>query len=137
MSILYHFVLGIRSGSFYNNAFIGVIGLFIAILGFALSIWARVYLGKNWGMPMATKEKPELVTTGPYKYVRHPIYTGMIIAMLGTTLTTTIFWLIPFIFLSAYFVYSSKVEEKTMIRQFPKEYPAYKKRTKALIPFLY
>src|SRR5215472_4333152 len=50
-------------------------GLVIFILGLALAVWARVYLGRNWGMPMSQKADPELVTTGPYARVRHPIYS--------------------------------------------------------------
>jgi len=135
--VLYHFILNIHTRSFYKNPFINVFGVIIFLLGFILSMWARICLGKNWGMPMSVKEKPELVTKGPYAYVRHPIYTGMIFAMLGTTLVVTIFWLIPFIILSAYFIYSLKIEEREMLKQFPKDYMAYKRRTKALIPFVY
>lgn len=135
--ILYHFALHTHSKSFYTNPLTGVIGIIIALFGFALSIWARVCLGRNWGMPMATKEKPELITSGPYKFIRHPIYTGMIVAMIGTTIVTTILWLIPLIFVLGYFIYSSKIEEKNMLKQFPKEYKEYMKQTKALIPFIY
>lgn len=137
ISVLYNFVVDIHSKSFYNNPVTGVIGFIIFLLGLSVSVWARLNLAKNWGMPMTTKGKTNLITTGPYAYIRHPIYTGMIIAMLGTTIAMTILWVIPFIFLSAYFIYSSKIEEKNMLQQFPKEYGAYKKRTKALIPFIY
>jgi protein-S-isoprenylcysteine O-methyltransferase Ste14 len=134
---LYRTVLNIYVKSFYTNIFIGSIGFFIFCLGFTLLIWARVRLGKNWGEPMTVKEKPQLVTTGPYALIRHPIYAGFIIAMLGTTLVINLIWLIPFILLSAYFVYSLNVEEKDLIKQFPNEYKEYKKRTKALFPFIY
>jgi protein-S-isoprenylcysteine O-methyltransferase Ste14 len=103
--LLYHFAQNIHSKSFYTNPFIVFIGFLIFLAGLFVSVWARLSLGKNWGMPMTTKEKSELVTTGPYEYIRHPIYTGMIAAMLGTTIATTIFWLIPF-FLSPHILYS-------------------------------
>lgn len=135
--VLYHFVLNINSKSFYENPYVGSIGIIIALVGFALSIWARVSLGTNWGMPRTLREKPELVTSGPYAFIRHPIYTGMIIAMLGTTIVTNILWIIAFIILAAYFIYSAKREEKDMLEQFSKEYKEYKKRTKFLIPFIY
>ena len=54
--------------------------------GIGLAIWARIHLGRNWGMPTSQKADPELVTTGPYRFVRHPIYTGLLVALLGTAL---------------------------------------------------
>ncbi len=62
-----------------SNPWLEGIGLAVFLLGLALAIWARVYLGRNWGMPMSQKADPELVTTGPYSSVRHPIYSGIIL----------------------------------------------------------
>ncbi len=53
---------------------VGAIGALLCVIGVAFAIYARYYLGRNWGMPMSVRENPELVTTGPYTYVRHPIY---------------------------------------------------------------
>jgi protein-S-isoprenylcysteine O-methyltransferase Ste14 len=113
------------------------IGLALFVLGLALAIWARVYLGRNWGMPMSQKEDPELVTSGPYSKIRHPIYTGIILAMIGTTIAVSIYWLIAVLLIGAYFLYSAIVEERTMTRAFPDSYPGYKASTKMLIPFIY
>ena len=107
------------------------------MLGITLAIWARRHLGRNWGMPMSLKEEPELVTSGPYKYIRNPIYSGMLLALLGTGLVLGLPWLVAFVACSIYFIYSSKVEEKIMAEQFPQTYPEYKKRTKMLIPFVW
>lgn len=134
--VLYNLVINAHYKSFYSNPYIISIGFLIAVVGFAFSIWARISLGKNWGMPRTLKEKPELVTAGPYKYVRHPIYTGVITAMAGTVLVATPFWIFPIIVFSAYFIYSAKKEEKDMLEQFPKEYREYKKNTKFLIPYI-
>ncbi|HEV3245090.1 MAG TPA: isoprenylcysteine carboxylmethyltransferase family protein [Candidatus Paceibacterota bacterium] len=112
------------------------LGVVFCVLGIALCIWARVHLGRNWGMPMTLKQDPELVTTGPYAYVRHPIYTGFILSALGSTLVS-VFWLVPFIFFSVYFIFSAKAEEKIMLKEFPKQYPDYMKRTNMLIPFIF
>ena len=57
-----------------NNPWLQGIGLAVFLLGLALAVWARVYIGRNWGMPMSQKVDPELVTSGPYRSVRHPIY---------------------------------------------------------------
>ena len=118
------------------NPILGAVGVALCMLGIALAIWARIYLGNNWGMPMTLKKNPELVTTGPYSYVRHPIYAGLLLAMLGSALATNLFWLVILIFVGAYFIYSAVQEQKNMLREFPVAYPAYMKRTKMLIPYL-
>jgi protein-S-isoprenylcysteine O-methyltransferase Ste14 len=112
------------------------IGTALWVLGLALAVWARVYLGRNWGMPMSTKQEPELVTTGPYHKVRHPIYSGIILAFLGTALAVSLYWLIAVALIGGYFIYSATVEERTMAKEFPDTYPPYKKSTKMLIPYL-
>ncbi|MDE1925112.1 MAG: isoprenylcysteine carboxylmethyltransferase family protein [Patescibacteria group bacterium] len=119
------------------NPLISGIGLACCAAGIALAIWARVYLGRNWGMPMSVKESPELVTTGPYAYVRHPIYTGVLLAIFGTILTSGAWWIVLLMATGVYFIYSATQEEKIMLKEFPGEYPAYKKRTKMLIPFIF
>jgi protein-S-isoprenylcysteine O-methyltransferase Ste14 len=113
------------------------IGLAIFLAGLGLAVWARVYLGRNWGMPMSEKADPELVTTGPYREVRHPIYSGIILAMVGTTVAVSLYWLIAVVLLGAYFVYSAVMEERYMARTFPDAYPRYKQSTKMLIPFIF
>ena len=119
-----------------GNKAVLTIGFIIFLLGLALAIWARVYLGKNWGMPMAEKQEPELVTSGPYRFIRHPIYTGILLAILGSALAISLYWLVILAFSGTYFIYSATVEERNMMNQFPKTYPGYKRRTKMLIPFV-
>jgi protein-S-isoprenylcysteine O-methyltransferase Ste14 len=113
------------------------IGLAIFVLGLALAVWARVYLGRNWGMPMSQKADPELVTTGPYSKVRHPIYSGIILGMVGTAIAVSVYWLIAVAILAGYFVYSAVVEERNMAKLFPAAYPPYKRATKMLIPYVF
>ena len=113
------------------------IGLAVFLLGLALAIWARVYLGRNWGMPMSQKADPELITTGPYRSIRHPIYSGIILAMIGTTIAISLYWLLAVVLLGAYFVYSAIAEERFMASRFPDSYPEYKRSTKMLIPFVF
>lgn len=113
------------------------IGLALFVLGLALAVWARVYLGRNWGMPMTEKQDPELVTSGPYHTIRHPIYTGIILAMVGTAVAVSVLWLIAVALLGGYFIYSAVMEERRMATVFPDTYPAYKQSTKMLIPFIF
>ena len=119
-----------------TSVLLGAIGVVLCALGIGLAIWARAYLGRNWGMPMSRKENPELVTSGPYAYVRHPIYTGILMAMLGSAIGESPFWSIPLVLFGIYFVYSARREEKLMMEQFPEQYRAYMSRTKMLVPFL-
>ncbi len=112
-------------------------GLAVFFLGLALAIWARVYLGRNWGMPMSQKADPELVTTGPYRSIRHPIYSGIILAMIGTTIAVSLYWLVAVVLLGGYFAYSAIAEERFMAGRFPDSYPEYKRSTKMLIPFIF
>jgi protein-S-isoprenylcysteine O-methyltransferase Ste14 len=119
-----------------EDAWLQGVGLAVFVLGLALAIWARVYLGRNWGMPMSQKDDPELVTTGPYRTIRHPIYAGIVLAMIGTTIAVSLYWLAAVVVLGGYFLYSAIVEERLMARLFPDAYAQYKQSTKMLIPFV-
>jgi protein-S-isoprenylcysteine O-methyltransferase Ste14 len=112
------------------------IGLAVFALGLGLAIWARIYIGRNWGTPMSRKDDPELVTTGPYHTIRHPIYTGIIIAMIGTALAVGWYWIIAAAVLTVYFIVSAVTEERYLAESFPESYPQYKHSTKMLIPFI-
>jgi protein-S-isoprenylcysteine O-methyltransferase Ste14 len=129
-------VKAFKEHSVTDNPWPQGIGLAIWVLGLALAVWARVYLGRNWGMPMTRKADPELVTSGPYHKIRHPIYTGIILAMVGTTIAVSLYWLVAVFLIGAYFIYSAVVEERSMTQLFPDTYPAYKRSTKMLIPFI-
>jgi protein-S-isoprenylcysteine O-methyltransferase Ste14 len=112
-------------------------GVALCVAGIAFAIWARRHLGTNWGMPMSVKEHPELVTSGPYAVVRHPIYTGVLIAMLGSALVGGLPWLVLLLLSVGYFSYAARTEERRFLNEFPSEYPAYRARTKMLIPFVF
>lgn len=113
-----------------------VIGILVVACGFGFAVWARVHIGRNWGMPMTIKEEPELVTSGPYRLVRHPIYTGILTAVVGTALAVNLLVLAVAAVLAVFFIYSATVEEKNLGAIFPGAYPAYRARTKMLIPFV-
>ena len=116
---------------------LGWIAATLVVLGILFAIWARVHLGTNWSPAPAIKEKHELVTTGPYAYVRHPIYTGIILAAFGVALTGTIFGIGIFLLVSVLFFLRINKEEKIMLGLFPGEYLAYQARTKKLIPWVW
>jgi protein-S-isoprenylcysteine O-methyltransferase Ste14 len=114
----------------------GLIGSALVLLGIGLAVWARFVIGRNWGHPMTQRENPELVTAGPYSVIRHPIYTGILMAVLGAALAIHHVLLLGFLLLAAFFLYSARQEEKRMTLIFPAEYPAYKAGTRMLLPFI-
>jgi protein-S-isoprenylcysteine O-methyltransferase Ste14 len=127
----------LRGGSLaVHSLVLAAIGALLFACGIALAVWARLHLGHNWGMPMTQRAEPELVTSGPYRFVRHPIYTGLLTAMLGTALVDNLLGLIVVAVLAAYFCYCGTVEERNLTATFPTAYPEYRSRTKMLIPFL-
>ncbi len=116
---------------------IGVIADILAGTGLLILLSARVILGGNWSAGVVLKENHELVQRGPYAYVRHPIYSGLLLLFLGEAVWYgDIGWFLLFIIVTVMLWFKSKQEEALMTKHFPNVYPQYKARTKALIPFL-
>lgn len=126
-----------RAALFAPRPALGWMAAGLTAIGIGLAIWARVCLGRNWSPHPAVKEHHELVTTGPYAYVRHPIYTGVLLAAFGTALSGTVFGIGVFIVASIIFLARIRKEETIMLELFPNEYPAYQARTKRLLPFVW
>jgi protein-S-isoprenylcysteine O-methyltransferase Ste14 len=112
------------------------LGVVLFVLGLGCAIWARLHIGRNWGTPMTQKDEPELVTSGPYHLVRHPIYSGILAAGIGTAVALSWLWLIAVALAGVYFVYSAKIEEHYLTEQFPDAYPVYRRSTKMLVPLI-
>ena len=109
----------------------------LCLIGLAFAVWARVTLGRNWSGVVTLKEGHELIERGPYRFVRHPIYTGILTMFFATALALghlagfaatllmfTSFWI------------KLRDEEKLMLQQFPGQYAAYRRRTRRIIPFV-
>jgi len=106
--------------------------------GLGITLWARIVLGRNWSGSITHKEDHELVERGPYGFVRHPIYTGMLLMVIGTAIARGTWDAVAAIVLFiAVHIWKLRQEETLMTRYFPEAYPAYRARTKALVPFLY
>ena len=113
---------------------LSIVGVVLCVAGMAFLVWARQHLGRNWSQTVSTKKGHELVTSGPYRYVRHPMYTGGLIACIGSAIAAGGAWIFLLVVLGAIFLWRVGAEDKLMEQQFPNEYPDYEKRTKALIP---
>jgi protein-S-isoprenylcysteine O-methyltransferase Ste14 len=112
------------------------IGLALVVAGLAFAVWARMHLGRNWSGIVTVKEGHELIRTGPYAFVRHPIYTGLITAALGTAVVSaTVRAALGVAIIAASFVVKSRVEERFMRETFGEQYARYREAVPALIPF--
>jgi protein-S-isoprenylcysteine O-methyltransferase Ste14 len=121
----------------YHAPWARFLGLAILLAATALTLWARFVLGLMWSAAPAIKEGHELRTSGPYAITRHPIYTGLLGMMLGTTLVAgggPYITLFPVGLILIEF--KIRIEERFMTAEFPEEYPRYRNRVPQLAPGL-
>jgi len=113
------------------------LGLLIVAAGLAVAVWARVHLGRNWSATVTIKQDHELIRTGPYGAVRHPIYTGILLALLGTAVAIGE-WrgLVAFVSFTVGLLIKIKAEERFMSETFGEQYARYRAEVPALIPFI-
>jgi len=117
---------------------VALAGLGTTLAGVAFAIWARVTLGANWSGVITVKEGHTLVRRGPYRIVRHPIYTGLLIAVAGTALTYGSIRGILALPIVAFGLWlKTLTEERFMVQEFGEEYLCYKHEVPALVPFLF
>ena len=114
------------------------IGLALDLVGILFAIWARLTLGRNWSDVMTLKEEHELVQTGPYGIVRHPIYAGLLLGALGTAMTMGVLaaYLGVVSLLIGYLI-RMQSEDILMADQFPAAHPSYRQRTRKFIPYVW
>lgn len=151
---LFHFMLaalgfGLLGGSYFaigwlgsqvvpQTAAIGIGGVVLTVAGCFVAAWARVTIGANWSGRATVKAGHELITRGPYALARHPIYSGLLLASVGTAIVfgqARCFLGLVLIVLAL--VVKMSQEEQLMLQAFPHAYPAYRMRVKALIPGIF
>lgn len=114
------------------------LGTALLAAGLLFSVWARRTLGRNWSGMVTVKQDHELVQTGPYRFVRHPIYTGLLVALTGSALSwNRWFGLYAVAVLFVAFCLKLRREEQFMRETFGEKYAAYCARTKRLVPFVW
>ena len=112
-------------------------GALLTLAGLLFSVWARVYLGRNWSGTVTLKQGHELVTTGPYGIVRHPIYTGLLLAFVGSALARGDFaGVLAVALVAGSFWRKLRMEERWMREVFGEQYVTYSMRVAALVPFV-
>jgi protein-S-isoprenylcysteine O-methyltransferase Ste14 len=114
------------------------IGALLTAAGLLFTVWARLHLGRNWSGIITIKKEHELVTSGPYALVRHPIYTGLLLAFLGSALAVGD-WrgVLAFALAAGALWRKLRIEERWMRQQFGDAYQAYSQRVAALVPFIF
>ncbi|MGA3014436.1 MAG: isoprenylcysteine carboxylmethyltransferase family protein [Bacteroidales bacterium] len=128
-------ILNIR---FLSHSYLSFgIGFIFTAGGLLFSVWARKLLGKNWSQAVTIKDNHQLIKDGPYALVRHPIYTGLILGFIGTSIAVgEVRGLISDILVFAVLLYKLRLEDKWLIEQFGESYKIYSQKVSALIPFI-
>jgi len=115
-------------------------GLAVALtfVGILIAFWARFFLGRNWSGTVTLKQDHELIQSGPYSVVRHPIYSGILLALFGTVLVhPRIGGFLAVLVAALTLRLKSLTEESFMIDRFGMQYLEYQRHVKALIPFVW
>src|SRR5271155_1927437 len=113
------------------------LGAAVTIAGLLFAVWAREHLGRNWSRSVTIKQGHELITTGPYAVVRHPIYTGILAGFLGMAIAISqVRGFVAFVLIFLVFWIKLRMEVQWMRSQFGETYATYAHQTAALVPYL-
>jgi protein-S-isoprenylcysteine O-methyltransferase Ste14 len=119
------------------NHLVDGVGIVLTLVGVLFALWARLSIGQNWSGSITMKVGHQLIRTGPYAWVRHPIYSGLLLAALGTALVLgQVRGFVAVILLWLSFLIKSRLEERFMRTLFGSEYDNYSRSTGALVPRL-
>jgi protein-S-isoprenylcysteine O-methyltransferase len=138
-SILLLVVLSILKYGFFGLPLVDYLGLVVMVIGLSLRFWSMNALGKFYSRTLRTMSEQRVITTGPYKLVRHPGYLSSILIWIGTGLAIEnwIMTLSCLIIFSLVYSYRIVAEEKMLVSIFGKEYEEYRKKSWRLIPLLF
>lgn len=129
--------LGLNARILPNEPVLRLMGDAITFGGMVIALWARFSLGTNWSATITFKEGHELIERGPYRFVRHPMYTGLLLMILGTAVVVgSMSGFLALVIGFAGTWQKLRQEEALLTKHFPDAYPRYMSRTKALVPFL-
>jgi protein-S-isoprenylcysteine O-methyltransferase Ste14 len=120
-----------------RSMLLGYLGLALTWGGIAFAIWARFYIGRNWSGRVTIKKDHELIRSGPYAIVRHPIYAGLLAALAGTTIAIgEIRAILALAIIAVGLHFKARLEERFMREQFGEQYTRYEHEVKSLIPWV-
>jgi len=125
-------------GKLYHSQLIRIAGFALVLAGLLFAVWARIHLGKNWSGIITLKVDHELIRTGPYHLVRHPIYSGMFTAVVGTAIIAgTVDAFVGAVLILIAFLIKMRREESFLMREFGETYVRYKAQVSALVPYVF
>ncbi len=118
--------------------FLAPLGLFVQGASLLLAVWARWHLGSNWSSTVRIAEDHQLIRTGPYRFLRHPIYTAMLGMVLGTAVVSGRYHaFLGFALLVVAYLRKTRLEEQALLENFGAAYDDYRRDTWALVPLLF
>ena len=115
---------------------VALAGAVLCIAGCAFAVWARISMGARWRVPPSQDNRPEIVTTGPFAYVRHPLYAGIIAMLIGSAINNPAGY-VDILIGAVSLVILARHEERDMLRLLPDSYATYMERTKRFVPFVF
>ena len=117
---------------------LGIVADAMTVIGLLITLWARQSLGTNWSSSVVFKERHELIEGGPYRFVRHPIYSGVLLMLFGTMLVWgRLVGVIALVVIIVGLSIKAYLEERLLMRHFPEAYARYRRRVRAaVIPFV-
>lgn len=131
-------IVQLNRAAFTVSFAIAVAGFIVTLCGLAFSIWARIVLDGNWSGPATLKQGHTLVRSGPYRITRHPIYTGLLVGLLGTAIEHGLVRSFLGVLLCALGLFLKiRMEEKLMVQRFGEDYLRYRREVPTLAPFLF
>jgi protein-S-isoprenylcysteine O-methyltransferase Ste14 len=117
---------------------LAITGFAAALLGLGIAVWARVHLGRFWSDKVVLQADHQLVRSGPYAYMRHPIYSGVLLGVAGTAVVLDeIRGMVAFCLLLANYVIKARREEKILAQQFGEEFSFHRRQAGFLLPKLH
>lgn len=120
-----------------DSTWLGVLGVVLSALGVGLAIWARKHLGENWSATVTLKTDHELIRSGPYRRIRHPIYSGMLLGIVGVVLALgKVRGLLAFAVILVSFYFKSRKEERFLSAEFGSAFAEHTRKTGMFLPRL-
>lgn len=128
--------LGVLNRRFVpEREWIAMLGALLTVAGVAFAIWARRHIGRNWSGQVTIRKEHELIRTGPYARIRHPIYTGILLALAGTALAIGEYRaILAFAVIAIGFIVKAKREESFLATQFGPAFDEHRQQTGFFLP---
>ena len=130
-------------GNFLGGRFLAaaplpmMLGVALVAAGLAFTVWARIYLGRNWSATVTLKQDHDLVRSGPYRFVRHPIYSGLLVAFVGSALVRGEWRAVVAVVIAFAALWRKlRLDERWLEENFGAAYARYRAEVAALIPFV-